>query len=70
MSVVVRFLLGCGVGLAQWGYWVVVSCLFGVCSCVRLCLVKGVLGESVCWRVWLFGCGVCCWGWRVARVVG
>lgn len=25
------------------GYWVVVSCLFGVCSCARLCLLKG------CW---------------------
>ena len=43
VAVVVWFLLGCGVGLAQWGYWVVVSCLFGVRSCARLCLLKG------CW---------------------
>lgn len=26
-------------------------CSFGVCSCARLCLLKGVLGVGVCWRV-------------------
>lgn len=55
-----------------WGRVVIglLFCSFGVCSCACLCLLKGVLGRSVCWCVWLFGLWVCCSGWRVARVVG
>lgn len=45
-------LLGCGVGLGQWGYWVVVSCLFGVRLWARVCLwgaeALAVVGERGC----------------------
>lgn len=50
-----RFLLGCGVGLGQWG---LLGCCLLFVWCALLCasvFVEGVLGESVCWRVWLFG---------------
>ena len=63
---------GRGRGVFSVGYWVVVPC----CLCLRA--VNGVRA-GVCawwcvrgrvWWVWLFGCGVCCSGWRVAFLVG
>ena len=67
------------------GYWVVVSCLFGVRSCARLCLLKGCwakvsvgvcgcLGEGCVVRggvvpVWLCG-AVACGGVGVSFDVG
>ena len=46
--------------------------LLGCCLCCWwVCVfVRGVSVRRVCWCGWLFGCGVCCSGWRVARVVG